>query len=74
MLYSSHYFWTALEVRVLLDDPARGRGFWLMTVNRSRSDGLSGVRGRIIGARTRTEAQNGTRAALTAVKTELEAR
>ena len=74
MLYSSHYFWTALEVRVLLDDPARGRGFWFITINRSRSDGLSGFSGRIIGARVRSEVQDGTRAALTAVKTKLEAR
>jgi hypothetical protein len=74
MLYSNHYFWTALELRVLLDDPARGGGFWFITVNRSRSDGLSGFKGRIIGTRARTEAQNGTRAALTAVKTKLEAR
>jgi hypothetical protein len=74
MLYSSHYFWTALELRLLLDDPARGRGFWFVTVNRSRSDGLSGFRGRIIGARARGEAQNGMRAALTAVKTKLEYR
>jgi hypothetical protein len=74
MLYSSHYFWTALEVRVLLDDPARGGGFWFVTVNRSRSDGLSGFRGRIIGARVRSEVRNGTRAALTAVKAKLEAR
>jgi hypothetical protein len=74
MLYSNHYFWTALELRVLLDDPARGRGFWFITVNRSRSDGLSGFKGRIIGARVRSEVQNGTRAALTAVKTKLESR
>jgi hypothetical protein len=74
MLYSSHYFWTALEVRVLLDDPARGRGFWFVTVNRSRADGLSGFRGRIIAARVRSEVQDGTRAALTAVKSTLEGR
>ena len=48
MLYSSHYFWTALELRVLLRDPARGPGFWLITINRSRSDGLSGFTGRVI--------------------------
>ena len=74
MLYSSHYFWTALEVRVLLDDPARGPGFWFITVNRSRSDGLSGFTGRIIGARVRSQVQNATRAALAAVKAKLEAR
>jgi len=30
MLYASHYFWTALELRVLLADPARGAGFWFV--------------------------------------------
>ena len=72
MLYATHYFWTALEFRVLLADPARGRGFWFVSVNRSRSDGLSGFTGRIIRARVRDEVQNGTRAALIATKTKLE--
>jgi hypothetical protein len=72
MLYSSHYFWTALELRVLLPDPARGPGFWLVTVNRSRSDGLSGFTGRLIRSRVRSEVENGTRSALAATKTRLE--
>lgn len=74
MLYSSHYFWTALELRVLLRDPARGPGFWLVTVNRSRSDGLSGFTGRVIRGRVRSEVEDGTRAALTATKTRLESK
>jgi hypothetical protein len=72
MLYATHYFWTALEIRVLLADPARGRGFWFVTVNRSRSDGLGGFTGRIIRGRVRDEVQNGTRAALIATRTKLE--
>jgi hypothetical protein len=72
MLYASHYFWTALELRVLLLDPARGPGFWLVTINRSRSDGLSGFTGRVIRNRVRSEVEDGTRAALTATKTRLE--
>jgi hypothetical protein len=74
MLYASHYFWTALELRVLLRDPAGGPGFWLVTVNRSRSDGLSGLTGRVIRARVRSEVEDGTRAALTATKTRLESK
>ncbi len=73
MLYASHYFWTALELRVLLSDPARGPGFWFITVNRSRSDGLSGFAGRVIRGRVRSEVQSGTLAGLTATKTNLEA-
>jgi hypothetical protein len=74
MLYASHYFWTALELRVLLPDAARGPGFWLMTVNRSRSDGLSGFTGRVIRSRVRGEVEDGTRAALIATKTKLESK
>jgi hypothetical protein len=74
MLYASHYFWTALELRVLLQDPARGPGFWLVTVNRSRSDGLSGFIGRVIRSRVRSEVEDGTLAALTATKTKLESK
>jgi hypothetical protein len=71
-LYASHYFWTALELRVLLPDPLRGPGFWLVTVNRSRSDGLSGFTGRLIRGRVRSEVEDGTRAALMVTKERLE--
>jgi hypothetical protein len=74
MLYASHYFWTALELRVLLPDPARGPGFWLVTINRSRSDGLGGFTGTLIRGRVRREVQDGARAALTATKTRLESK
>jgi hypothetical protein len=72
MLYASHYFWTALELRVLLPEPARGPGFWLVTINRSRSDGLSGFTGRVLRSRVRGEVENGMRAALSATKAKLE--
>ena len=74
MLYSSHYFWTALELRILLRDAARGPGFWLITVNRSRSDGLSGFTGRVIRTRVRSEVADGARAALIATKARLESK
>ncbi len=48
MLYASHYFWTAIELRVLVPDPARGEGFWFANVNRSRSDGLDSFVGSLI--------------------------
>ena len=72
MLYASHYFWTALELRVLLLDPARGPGFWFITVSRSRSDGLTGFTGLVIRGRVESETQNGTLAALNATKALLE--
>lgn len=72
LLYASHYFWTALELRVLVSDPARGRGFWFVTVSRSRSDGLTGFVGRFVRGRAESEAQKGTLAALQNTKRRLE--
>jgi hypothetical protein len=74
MLYATHYFWTGLELRALLRDPSRGSGFWFVTVSRSRSDGLSGFTGTVIGRKVRREAEEGALAALLATKQTLEAR
>jgi hypothetical protein len=72
LIYASHYFWTALGVRVLLPDPARGSGFWFVTVTRSRSDGLSGFTGRFVRGRARGDAQKGSAAFLAKTKEVLE--
>jgi hypothetical protein len=72
MLYASHYFWTGLEVRALIADPARGSGFWFVTVNRSRSDGLSGFTGTFVRRRVRSEVQKGALAGLRSTKQMLE--
>ncbi len=72
MLYATHYFWTALELRVLVRDPGRGPGFWFVTETRSRSDGLSGFVGRMIRGKVRGEAERGTAAQLRVTKSRLE--
>src|SRR6185436_4762875 len=72
MIYASHYFWTALDLRVLVPDPSRGSGFWFVNVTRSRSDGLSGLVGRLIRGRVQKEVQQGLDAALRATKAKLE--
>ncbi len=72
MIYASHYFWTGLELRVLLPDPARGEGFWFVTVNRSRSDGLSGFTGFFVRRRVRSEVQNASLASLQMTRSLLE--
>jgi hypothetical protein len=72
MLYATHYFWTALELRVLVRDPARGDGFWFVTESRSRSDGLSGFVGQVIRGKVRGEAEKGTIAQLKVTKARLE--
>lgn len=74
MLYASHYFWTGLELRALVSDPSRGTGFWFVTVNRSRSDGLSGFTGLFVRRRVRSEVQEGAMAGLRMTKQMLEAR
>jgi hypothetical protein len=68
MLYASHYFWTAIELRVLVPDPQRGPGFWFISVNRSRSDGLSGFMGTVIRGKVRGEAEKGMLAVLQSTK------
>ena len=70
MLYASHYFWTAIELRVLAPDP--GGGFWYASVNRSRSDGLSGFVGSLLRGKVRTESEEGMQAALRGTKARLE--
>jgi len=72
MLYASHYFWTAIELRVLVPDPARGEGFWFVNVNRSRSDGLGGFVGSLIRGKVQDEAEQGMLAALAITKKRME--
>ena len=72
LLYASHYFWTALELRVLAPDRSRGEGFWFVSVNRSRSDGLSGFVGTLIRGKVREEAEKGMDAVLRTTKAMLE--
>lgn len=72
MLYATHYFWTGLELRVLLPDPSRGPGFWFVTDYRGRSDGLSGFTGLFVRGRVRSEVQNRALAGLRMTKQMLE--
>jgi hypothetical protein len=74
MIYATHYFWTALELRALVPDPARGPGFWLLTTSRSRTDGLSGLTGLFIRRRVRNEVVDGTLKVLGSTKEKLELR
>ena len=59
-LYASHYFHTTLELRFLVEDQRRAdqRGFYLLSITRSRIDGTGGLKGSllrsIISRRSRT--------------------
>jgi hypothetical protein len=72
MLYASHYFWTGLELRLLLADPARGPGFWFLTINRSRADGLSGFTGFFVRNQVRRQVEQGLRSGLASMKARIE--
>ena len=72
LLYASHYFWTAVELRILSPDPSRGKGFWFATISRSRSDGLSGFRGFLVRSRVQGEAISASQAMLESTKRRLE--
>ncbi len=72
LIYATHYFSTALDLRVLVPDPARARGFWFVNVTRSRSDGLSGFVGRMIRSRVENEVVKGMKHALQATKAKVE--
>jgi hypothetical protein len=72
LLYASHYFRAALELQMLVPDSSRGSGFWLVTVKRLRSDGLSGSSGDMIRTRIQNEALKGLTKTLTATKYKLE--
>jgi hypothetical protein len=49
-LYASHYFHTALDVSVCVDDTAKTErpGFYLITLKSSEQDGLTGAKGSIL--------------------------
>ena len=71
MLYASHYFRSALEVRMAVPDQARG-GFWLATISSSRADGLTGLTGFFVRGRVRSEVARGIQTVLTTTKARLE--
>jgi hypothetical protein len=72
-LYASHYFRTAVEIRHLISDPERGRGFWLLNVSAARVDGLSGLLGSMIRGRVHAETLKSIADVLQATKLKLEA-
>ena len=68
-LYASHYFRTALEVRVLVDDEENpGRGHYLVVLNLARSDGMTGFFGALVRSKARGGATRALQTALTTMK------
>lgn len=74
MLYASHYFHTALELKYVLRDDRdpNTESFYLVSLNRSRSDGLTGLFGGLIRSRAQSGAEDGLRSGLETLKRRVE--
>jgi hypothetical protein len=71
-IYATHYFLTALEIRELTPDPARGKGFWLVDISRGRSASLAGTKGKVIRGRAEKQSLKGLEESMLATKSLLE--
>ncbi|MYK86982.1 MAG: hypothetical protein F4018_00710 [Acidobacteria bacterium] len=73
-LYASHYFHTTLELRFLLDrTDADGReGSTLISITRSRNDGMTGFRGLFLRPIIRRRSRDAVRNYLEHVKRQVE--
>ena len=70
-LYASHYFHTTLELRFLVDDPDR-RGFHLLSITRSRHDGMTGFGGSLLRPIISRRSRNAVRVYLEHLKRQVE--
>jgi len=73
-LYASHYFHTTLELRFLVDDGRRaGRhGSYLLSITRSRSDGMTGFKGLLLRPVISRRSRDAVRGYLQHVKRQVE--
>jgi hypothetical protein len=71
-LYASHYFHTTLELRFLVDDDRRDRGSALISITRSRNDGMTGFKGLFLRRIIRSRSRDAVRNYLDHVKRQLE--
>jgi hypothetical protein len=68
-IYASHYFQNALEVRVLVEDPAHnGQAHYLMVLNVARPDGLTGLFGGLVRFKVRSGSRDALRKTLGVIK------
>lgn len=74
-LYATHYFHTALDVSVCVDDVAGGtaRGFYLLTLKGSQQEGLTGVKGSMLRKIVVDKTRQSLESALTSIKRTVEA-
>ncbi len=70
-IYASHYFHTTLELRFLVEVPAR-QGFYLVSITRSRSDGTTGLTGSLLRPIINRRSRNAVRGYLEHLKRQVE--
>lgn len=75
MLFASHYFRSALELRFLIpgDNKQKGGMHYLITVQRSYVDGLTGLKGRLIRPVVLSKSRSSMESYMRTVKERLEA-
>lgn len=71
-IYASHYFRDGLEVKYVVPVSAERAAFYLVSVNRSHSESLTGVKGLLLGGRIRSSARSGVERHVLHVKREAE--
>ena len=73
-LYATHYFHTALDVSVCIDDGATGPtpGFYLLTIKGSQQGGLTGLKGSILRKVVVDKTRNSLERALASIKRTVE--
>lgn len=75
MLFASHYFRSALELKSVVPDSesAESRSFYLICMNRSFVDGLTGIRGALIRGNVLEKSRKSLDSYLASVKQKMEA-
>jgi hypothetical protein len=71
-LYATHYFHTALDVSVCVDDGTEGPGFYLLTLKGSQQEGLTGVKGSILRKVAVDRTRRSLESALASIKSTIE--
>jgi hypothetical protein len=73
-LYAAHYFHTALDVSVCVDDgvTVAPHGFYLLTLKGSEQEGLTGVKGSILRKAVVDKTRSSLESALASIKRAVE--
>ena len=71
-IYASHYFRDGLEVKHIVPVSPERTAFYLLSVNRSHSESLLGLKGLLLGGRIRSSARSGVERHVLHVKSQAE--